>query len=82
MDFVASCEYMNRPPMPPVFAFVLDVSKPAINTGYLQVCLSTIKSVIENKLMPGSDKERTKVCFITYDNSVHFYNLRATLKQP
>ena len=30
--------------------------------------------------MPGG--ERTRVGFITYDASVHFYNLRSTLKQP
>jgi len=35
IDFIASNEYMNRPPMPPTYIFVLDVSKPAIDTGYL-----------------------------------------------
>ncbi|CDW76512.1 sec23 sec24 trunk domain containing protein [Stylonychia lemnae] len=80
VDFVASNEYMNRPPMPPTYVFVLDVSKPAIDTGYLQLATSTIKSVVENKLLPGG--ERTRIGFITYDSSVHFYNLRSTLKQP
>lgn len=80
VDFVASNEYMNRPPMPPTYLFVLDVSKPAIDTGYLQIATSTIKSVIESKLLPGG--ERTRIGFITYDSSVHFYNLRSTLKQP
>ena len=78
MDFVASNEYMNRPPMPPTYVFVLDVFKPAIDTGYLALAASTIKSVIESKLLPGG--ERTKIGFITYDSSVHFYNLRSTLK--
>lgn len=53
IDFVASNEYMNRPPMPPTFIFVLDVSKPAIDTGYLNICTSTIKNVIESFLLPG-----------------------------
>lgn len=48
VDFVASNEYMNRPPMPPTFVFVMDVSKPAIDTGYLNLCVSTIKNVIDN----------------------------------
>lgn len=26
--------------------------------------------------------ERAKVAFLTYDDSVHFYNLKPTLKQP
>jgi protein transport protein SEC24 len=80
VDFIASNEYMNRPPMPPTYVFVMDVSKPAIDSGYLNICVSTIKSVIENQLLPGG--ERTRVLFITYDSSVHFYNLRSTLKQP
>ncbi len=78
VDFIASNEYMNRPPMPPTYVFVMDVSKPAIDTGYLLLATSTIKSIVEQKLLPGG--ERTRICFITYDSSVHFYNLRSTLK--
>lgn len=48
VDFIASNEYMNRPPMPPSYVFVMDVSKPAIDTGYLALCTATIKNVIEN----------------------------------
>ena len=69
---------MSRPPMPPTYIFVLDVSRQAIDSGYLPLCVSTIKNVIENQLLPGG--ERTRVGFITYDSSVHFYNLRSTLK--
>ena len=47
VDFIASNEYMNRPPMPPTYVFVMDVSKPAIDTGYLNICVSTIRSIIE-----------------------------------
>ena len=36
VDFVASNEYMNRPPMPP------------IDSGYLPICTGTIKNIIEN----------------------------------
>ena len=35
VDFLASSEYMNRPPMPPTFVFLLDVSHQAIESGYL-----------------------------------------------
>ena len=80
VDFIASNEYMNRPPMPPTYIFVLDVSKPALDTGYLATAVATIKSVIESQLLPGGD--RARIGFVTYDSSVHFYNLRSTLKQP
>ena len=80
VDFIANNEYMNRPPMPPTYIFVLDVSKPALDTGYLATAVATIKSVLESQLLPGFD--RAKVGFLTYDSAVHFYNLRSTLKQP
>lgn len=35
VDFIASGEYMSRPPMPPTFVFVLDVSRPAVDSGYI-----------------------------------------------
>lgn len=53
VDFVANHEYMNRPPMPPTYIFAFDVSKPAIDSGYLAHACSTIKSVIEQELLPG-----------------------------
>jgi protein transport protein SEC24 len=34
-EFLAPVEYCSRPPQPPVFVFVLDVSWPAITTGML-----------------------------------------------
>jgi protein transport protein SEC24 len=80
VDFVASNEYMNRPPMPPTYVFVFDVSKPAIDTGYLHNAAGTIKSVLEGKLLPGQD--RARVAFVTYDASVHFYNLGSARRQP
>ena len=35
VDFIASNEYMSRPPMPPTFVYVLDVSKSAVDSGYV-----------------------------------------------
>lgn len=64
--------------MPPTYLFAFDVSKPAIDSGYLAMACSTIKSVIEQDILPGG--ERAKVAFITYDDNVHFYNLKSTLK--
>jgi protein transport protein SEC24 len=82
VDFIANHEYMNRPPMPPTYLFAFDVSKPAIESGYLALACATIKSVIEQEVLPGMIGERAKVAFLTYDDNVHFYNLKPTLKQP
>ena len=82
VDFIANHEYMNRPPMPPTFLFAFDVSKPAIDSGYLQTACQTIKSVIEEQTLPGMSDERCKVAFLTYDKNIQFYNLKPILKQP
>ena len=80
VDFLASADYMNRPPMPPTFLFVFDVSKSAIDTGYLPIVTASILKAIESDSIPGGD--RTVVGFLTYDDKVHYYNLKSTLKQP
>jgi protein transport protein SEC24 len=80
VDFLASADYMNRPPMAPTFLFVFDVSKSALDTGYLPIATGTIIKAIEADSIPGG--ERTVVGFLTYDDKVHYYNLKSTLKQP
>ncbi|RWW70264.1 hypothetical protein BHE74_00022066 [Ensete ventricosum] len=36
VEFVASTEYMVRPPMPPLYFFLIDVSVPAVHSGLLE----------------------------------------------
>uniref|UniRef100_A0A670J1Q0 SEC24 homolog A, COPII coat complex component n=1 Tax=Podarcis muralis TaxID=64176 RepID=A0A670J1Q0_PODMU len=78
IEFMAPSEYMLRPPQPPVYLFVFDVSHNAIETGYLNtVC----KTVLDNlDLLPGNT--RTKIGFITFDSTIHFYSLQEGLSQP
>jgi len=78
VDFIATVDYMNRPPMPPIFVFLFDVSQPALDSGYLAQATFTIKGLIEEGSLPGGDS--TKVCFLAYDKHVYFFNLRPTLK--
>ena len=80
VDFIASSEYMSRPPMPPTYVFLLDVSQQAVDSGYLTQATSTIKGILEEGTLPGG--ERTRVCFLAYDKHLYYFNLRATLKQP
>jgi protein transport protein SEC24 len=53
VDFLANNEYMNRPPMPPTFLFAFDVSKSAVDSGYLTLACQTIKNAIENSQLAG-----------------------------
>ena len=64
--------------MPPVYFFVIDVSAAAYACGMVSVVASTIKACLDQ--LPGD--ERTLVGFITYDSSLHFYNLKANLAAP
>lgn len=40
VDFVAPTEYMVRPPMPPLYFFLIDVSIAAVRSGMLEVYIS------------------------------------------
>jgi len=78
VEFVAPVEYMVRPPQPPVYVFVIDVSYPAVTSGVVHTVCAAIKQALPS--LPGG--ERTQIGFVTYNNSVHYYNLRATLSTP
>ncbi|MFS7902056.1 putative Zinc finger, Sec23/Sec24-type, sec23/Sec24, trunk domain, sec23/Sec24, helical [Helianthus anomalus] len=78
VEFVAPAEYMVRPPMPPLYFFMIDVSISAVKSGMLEVMAQTIKSCLDK--LPGSP--RTQIGFITFDSTIHFYNMKSTLTQP
>ncbi|ETE70026.1 Protein transport protein Sec24A, partial [Ophiophagus hannah] len=78
IEFMAPSEYMLRPPQPPVYLFVFDVSHNAIETGYLDTVCKTLLDNLD--LLPGNT--RTKIGFITFDSTIHFYSLQEGLSQP
>ena len=51
VDFIASNEYMNRPPMPPTYVFVLDVSKPAYRYRIFEFMLQYYKECVRKQLI-------------------------------
>lgn len=61
--------------MPPTYFFVIDVSYYSVSSGMLQTLAETVKNTLDS--LP--DTERTNVGFITFDSSVHFYNLKVTV---
>ncbi|XP_054996970.1 protein transport protein Sec24B isoform X2 [Sorex araneus] len=78
VEFIASSDYMLRPPQPAVYLFVLDVSHNAVEAGYLAVLC---QSLLENlDKLPGDS--RTRIGFMTFDSTIHFYNLQEGLSQP
>lgn len=79
VEYIAPGEYMVRPPQPPVFMFVIDVSYTAVVTGMLDTVVATIKETIQSGKIPG---QRAQVGIITFDTSLHFYNLSDKISQP
>jgi len=78
VEFIAPAEYMVRPPQPPSYFFVIDVSVTAVRSGMLKSVASAIKASLDD--LPG--ETRTHIGFITFDNSVHYYSLKAGLSRP
>lgn len=59
----------------PNYIFAFDVSKGAVESGYLQIACSTLLSAIENKLLPGMLNDLTQIAILTYDKDIHFYKI-------
>ncbi|GAB4832920.1 Protein transport protein Sec24A [Ancistrocladus abbreviatus] len=78
VEYVAPTEYMVRPPMPPLYFFLIDVSVSAVRSGMLETVADSIKSCLDD--LPGFP--RTQIGFITFDSTIHFYNMKSTLTQP
>ena len=72
VEFIAPTEYMVRPPQPPVYAFVIDVSQNAIQSGMVATAARTILESLDN--IPNADK-RTKIAVIAVSTSLHFFSL-------
>ncbi|CEM07675.1 unnamed protein product [Vitrella brassicaformis CCMP3155] len=80
VEYIAPGEYMVRPPQPPVFMFVIDVTLPAVNNGLVDTVVHAIRTALQSEKLPGGS--RTQIGIMTFDSSIHFYNLNGGLAQP
>ncbi len=78
VEYVAPAEYMVRAPMPPTFVFAIDVSFAAASAGMISSACESIRRNLSN--LPGDD--RTRIAIITFDKSIHFYNMRTGGENP
>ena len=69
---------MLRPPQPAVYVFLLDVSKQAVESGYVKIFCDTLLEELDK--FPGD--KRTQISFITYDRTVQFYSMPDGSSQP
>ena len=56
---------MVRPPQPPVFMFVIDVSYTSVVTGLLQTVVTSLKEAIQSGKIPGG--QRVQVAPLVFD---------------
>lgn len=76
IEFIAPKEYYNRTPQPAAFLFILEITKNSIESGMINCIAESIKSCLDHL-----DK-RTQIGFITFDSTIHYYNLKKGLLKP
>ena len=72
VEFVAPTEYMVRPPQPPVYTFLIDVSHAAVQSGMVATATRTILESLDR--IPNEDN-RTKISIIAFDVALYFFSL-------
>ena len=78
IEYIAPAEYMLRPPQPAVYLYLFDVSRLAVETGYLHTVCNILNEELNN--LPGD--ARTHIGFLAYDSALHFYSLSEGQSQP
>ena len=78
VEFAVPAEYnSSRTPAPLNYVFAIDVSAQAVRSGMVQAACNAIKHALygpnTSKLAAGN-----KIGLLTFDRSVHFYNLAVT----
>lgn len=84
-EYIATKDYCrdNVFPKSPAIVFVIDVSYNTVKSGLVNLLCTKMKSIIKNlPIDAGQTKSNMKVGFITYNNTVHFYNINPCLAQP
>ncbi|KAM7366196.1 hypothetical protein PAMP_015659 [Pampus punctatissimus] len=84
-EFAATLDYCknNKPPNPPAYIFMIDVSYNNIKSGLVGLICNELKTLLEK--LPreeGTENSAIKVGFVTYNKVLHFYNVKSALAQP
>ncbi|XP_013862544.1 protein transport protein Sec24C isoform X2 [Austrofundulus limnaeus] len=84
-EFLATVDYCknNKPPQPPAFIFLIDVSYNAVKSGMVNIVCHELKSLLDH--LPRENPEMdsvVRVGFVTYNKVLHFYNVKSSLAQP
>ena len=82
-EFILNKSYWkdNKMPNTPNYYFLIDLSYKAIESGFSQCALETIKDCINNNYFYNYDNVDIKICIITYETSINFYSLNPKSNQ-
>jgi protein transport protein SEC24 len=84
-EFLATKDYCtnNKLPDPPGFIFAIDVSYNAMRTGLVHMICETIPKILDSlPRNPETGECPIKVGFVTYSQTISFFNLSEELSQP
>jgi protein transport protein SEC24 len=95
-EFLVPKEYWSTEPVPMRYLFVLDTTAEACTRGFLQgICDGVLAALYGDDLEINEDEEDeaavpkssklppgSKVGFVTFDRSIHFYNVNSALPAP
>jgi protein transport protein SEC24 len=95
-EFLVPKEYWSTEPVPMRYLFVLDTTAEACTRGFLQgICDGVLAALYGDDLETNEDEEDeaavpkpsklppgSKVGFVTFDRSIHFYNVNSALPAP
>uniref|UniRef100_A0A8D0CFA7 SEC24 homolog D, COPII coat complex component n=1 Tax=Salvator merianae TaxID=96440 RepID=A0A8D0CFA7_SALMN len=84
-EYVATLDYCrnNKPPQPPAYIFMIDVSYNNIKSGLVKLICEELKTVLDR--LPREEQDKTsaiRVGFVTYNKVLHFFNVKSNLAQP
>ncbi|XP_043940193.1 protein transport protein Sec24C-like [Protopterus annectens] len=75
-------EHPNKVTVTPAFIFLIDVSQNAVRHGVVHQVCEELKHLMSSPGQMGAENCHFKVGFMTYNTTVHFYNLSSSLSQP
>ncbi|KFP67013.1 Protein transport protein Sec24D [Cariama cristata] len=84
-EYLATLDYCrnNKPPKPPAYIFMIDVSYRNINSGLVKLICDELKTLLDK--LPREEQEESsaiRVGFVTYNKVLHFFNVKSSLAQP
>ena len=78
-EVFANSSYMERPPMPPSYVFLIDTSEYSRESGYFASVIEVLRDLFQNDLM--SNPDRSKFCILTFDSNINFFTFQGSSPQ-